>query len=382
MKRRRRTYGNATKPSWWTSRNASGAGVASKLAKKCTDFQKKRKRILSPTALTVIEERGDKFVRRMCMHCQDPACASACLVGALKKTSLGPVTYDGSKCIGCRYCLVACPFSVPRYEWSKLIPYVKKCDMCAARQANGAATGMRRSVSHGRIDCRRPRRNARRSRAPYSGRAKYVKHIYGSEEAGGTSVFFISDVPFEKLGFVAAPTQPMPTLTATALGDVPTVVLVGGALLSGLYWITERRPCRAVAVAETNDQGLKVHNEFHGSELGARRRTNRKETIMTRALPRLTMWRVIVAAIFAVGLYATYARFFLGFQQATNLTDPQPWGLWVGLGTLCGVGLSAGGFGDRGRRLPARIRTLSPRPAHRGARHLPRILERDRGHDV
>ena len=65
---------------------------------------------------------------------------------------------------------------------------------------------------------------------------------------------------------------------------------------------------------------------------------------MTRTLPRLTLWRAIVAAIFAVGLYATYARFFLGFQKATNLTDPQPWGLWVGLGTLCGVGLSAGGF--------------------------------------
>ena len=65
---------------------------------------------------------------------------------------------------------------------------------------------------------------------------------------------------------------------------------------------------------------------------------------MTRTMPRLTLWRAIVAAIFALGLYATYARFFLGFEKATNLTDPQPWGLWVGLGTLCGVGLSAGGF--------------------------------------
>ena len=73
---------------------------------------------LSPTAFTVVEERGDRFVRRMCMHCQDPACASACLVGALKKTAAGPVTYDAAKCIGCRYCLVACPFSVPRYQWS------------------------------------------------------------------------------------------------------------------------------------------------------------------------------------------------------------------------------------------------------------------------
>ena len=69
---------------------------------------------LSPTAFTIVEEHGDRYVRRMCMNCQDPACASACLVGALKKTELGPVTYESSKCIGCRYCLVACPFNVPR----------------------------------------------------------------------------------------------------------------------------------------------------------------------------------------------------------------------------------------------------------------------------
>src|SRR5256885_3014535 len=94
---------------------------------------------LSDTALTVIEEHEGKFVRRMCMSCQDPACASACLVGALKKTALGPVTYDGSKCIGCRYCIVACPFSVPRYERSKLVPFVKKCDMCYERQGRGQA---------------------------------------------------------------------------------------------------------------------------------------------------------------------------------------------------------------------------------------------------
>ena len=196
---------------------------------------------LSPTALTVIEEHGDKFVRRMCMHCQDPACASACLVGALKKTAAGPVTYDSSKCIGCRYCLVACPFSVPRYEWTKLVPYVKKCDMCAERQAKGqqpacveaCPTGASISGTREELLIEAERR--------ILGDSKYVKHIYGSEEAGGTSVFFLSDVPFEKLGFVGAPKERMPVLTANALGDTPTVILMGGALLSGLYWITQRR---------------------------------------------------------------------------------------------------------------------------------------------
>jgi Ni/Fe-hydrogenase subunit HybB-like protein len=61
-------------------------------------------------------------------------------------------------------------------------------------------------------------------------------------------------------------------------------------------------------------------------------------------LPKITFWRAVVAVIFAAGLYAAYARFFLGFHQSTNLADAQPWGLWVGLGTLCGVGISAGGF--------------------------------------
>src|SRR3974390_1252344 len=88
---------------------------------------------LSTTAFTVVEDRGDRYVRRMCMHCQDPACASACLVGALQKTSAGPVTYDGSKCIGCRYCLVAWPFNVPTYELSKLVPFFNKAVIFADR---------------------------------------------------------------------------------------------------------------------------------------------------------------------------------------------------------------------------------------------------------
>jgi len=209
---------------------------------------------LSPTALTIVEDRGERFVRRMCMHCQDPACASACLVGALRKTAAGPVTYDGSKCIGCRYCLVACPFNVPKYEWSKLVPYVKKCDMCASRQAQGLSPACVEACPVQATICGTRDEILEEAQRRILGDSKYVKHIYGTEEAGGTSVFYLSDVPFEKLGFAAAPKQPMPVLTATALGDGPTVILVGGALLSGVYWITQRRAQVAMAEAENKSK--------------------------------------------------------------------------------------------------------------------------------
>jgi len=232
-----------------------GCRSCEQACKQIHGFPQQTEAKLSTTAYTVVEERGDRFVRRMCMHCQDPACASACLVGALKKTADGPVTYDAAKCIGCRYCLVACPFNVPKYEWTKLVPFVKKCDMCAARQAQGQppacveACPVQASIVGTRDDI------LDEAQRRILGDSKYVRHIYGSEEAGGTSVFFISDVPFEKLGFVAAPKQPMPVLTATALGDGPTVILVGGALLSGVYWITQRRA--EVALAEAREKSEK-----------------------------------------------------------------------------------------------------------------------------
>jgi len=219
---------------------------------------------LSPTALTVVEEHGDRYVRKLCMNCQDPACASACLVGALKKTELGPVTYDSSKCIGCRYCIVACPFDVPRYEWTKLVPFVKKCDMCYERQAKGQppacveACPVQASIAGWRDEI------LEEAQRRVLLDAKYVKRIYGSEEVGGTSVFFISDVPFENLGLATKSTQPMPVLTANALADIPTVVLVGGGLLSGLYWITNRR--KQVALAEAQEQDSRASRKLGGKE--------------------------------------------------------------------------------------------------------------------
>jgi formate dehydrogenase iron-sulfur subunit len=235
-----------------------GCQQCEQVCKQVHRFPGEHEPTLSATALTVIEERGDKFVRRLCMHCQDPACASACPVGALKKTEAGPVIYDGKKCIGCRYCMLGCPYSVPRYEWSKLSPYVRKCDMCAERVIAGKPTAcaeacpVQATIFGDRDELLIEARKRIREDA------KYVDRIYGSEEVGGASIFFISDVPFEKLGFITAPqTQPLPVLSASALAEVPTVVMVGGSLLAGLYWITQRRQQVAAAEAAEHEKTVR-----------------------------------------------------------------------------------------------------------------------------
>ncbi len=108
---------------------------------------------------TVVLTKGDKFMRRLCMNCQEPACASVCPVGALRKTAAGPVTYDADRCMGCRYCMVACPFGVPKYEWSKVLPKVQKCTMCADRVAAGQQTACADICPDRRHEVRRTRRS-------------------------------------------------------------------------------------------------------------------------------------------------------------------------------------------------------------------------------
>ena len=192
----------------------------------------------------------EKYMRRMCMHCVDPTCASACPVGALEKTKLGPVTYNVDKCMGCRYCMVACPYGVPKYEWSKALPGVRKCIMCADRVIAGKPTACAEACPTGATifgDRDELLAEARKRIAENPG--KYVNHIYGETEAGGTSVLLLSSVPFEQFGLPSTlGTKPLPYLTADIISHVPQVATVGWAVLGGIWWITNRR--EAVAAAE------------------------------------------------------------------------------------------------------------------------------------
>lgn len=206
--------------------------------------------LLSEQKLTTIVTRGGKFMRRLCMNCQDPACVSVCPVAALRKTPLGPVTYDESRCMGCRYCMLACPFRAPSYEWSKLLPRVRKCDMCADRVAAGRQTACAEAcptgaTKFGERDELLAEAKDRIAKSP----DQYLNHIYGLEEVGGTSVFLLSSVPFEPFGY-NTPKEPLPMLTYRVLSHLPDIVSLGGVLLGGVWWITSRRAEVAAAEAE------------------------------------------------------------------------------------------------------------------------------------
>ena len=207
--------------------------------------------------LTVVMADGGKFMRRLCMNCQDPTCASVCPVGALHKTAEGPVTYDSSRCIGCRYCMLACPFSVPKYEWGKTLPLVRKCDMCADRVARGQQTACAEACPTGATkfgdrEALIAEARERISKNP----EQYVNHIYGLNEVGGTSVLLLSSVPFERFGYNSElSSESMPLLTYRVLSHIPNLVTAGAALLGGIWWITNRRD--EVALAEGRVTELK-----------------------------------------------------------------------------------------------------------------------------
>ena len=185
------------------------------------------------------------FTKIQCMHCERPPCVSACLVGAMQKTADGPVLYDASKCIGCRYCMVACPFERLAYEYdAHLAPRVRKCTLCAERAAEGKIPAC---VEMCPVEAMHygPRDEliamARKRIATHPG--KYIDHVYGEYENGGTSWLYLSDRPFEELGFpVLGDRSPAETTEAIQHGIFrgARAPLGVAASLFALNWLTKR----------------------------------------------------------------------------------------------------------------------------------------------
>jgi len=219
--------------------------------------------VLSATAWTVLDRIKGVHVRRQCMHCEQPACVSVCPVGALQKTAAGPVVYDADRCIGCRYCMLGCPFSIPRYEWDSKVPRVRKCIMCHSRIAHGGQPACTEVCPTGAtLFGDRQELLALAHQRIRDEPERYVGRVYGEVEAGGTSVFYISGVPFEELGFkTELRTEPYPELTWNILSKLPFVVGTAGLGLVGTFWIINRRRKLAQLRAERKSGGERSGDE-------------------------------------------------------------------------------------------------------------------------
>ena len=212
--------------------------------------------------LNVVNNGGEgeawRFVKQQCFHCKEPACVSSCFATAFRQTESGPVVYYPNLCVGCRYCMLACPFSIPKFEWSKPIPVLTKCTMCHNRVEHGDApacvtvcpTDVMTFGNHEELLAEAKRLLASDSR--------YVQHIYGEEEAGGTLWIYISDKPFEDLGFkMNVPKRSIPSTTSTFMKNTPKFAVVWFAVLAVLYFITGRR----AALKKLKEQAVKSDSD-------------------------------------------------------------------------------------------------------------------------
>ncbi len=209
--------------------------------------QKRRPTAKSYTIVNRYEVEGLKspvFKKVQCNHCKEPACASACFVKAFTKTPEGPVVYDASVCVGCRYCMVACPFEIPSYEYDKAFtPRVMKCTMCYPRIKEGKLPACveacpKEALTFGKRDDLIKIARERVARYP----DRYLDHIYGEHEMGGTNWLYLTGVPYHSIGMREdLGVVPAPEFTAGALSAVPIVVGLWPVLLTGIYAMTKRK---------------------------------------------------------------------------------------------------------------------------------------------
>jgi Fe-S-cluster-containing dehydrogenase component len=205
------------------------------------------------TALTVVNRYPNPArpevattVKVQCMHCGQPACVSACIVGAISKEENGAVIWDTAKCIGCRYCMVACPFQIPAFEYRKALdPRILKCDFCFERRKTGALPACVEqcpveALSYGpREELVRVARDRVR-RQP----ERYVRHIYGEYEVGGTDWMYLAGSDFAALQFPALGAEPAPGVSESIQHGIfayfiPPVALY--ALLGSIMWMARHR---------------------------------------------------------------------------------------------------------------------------------------------
>jgi len=210
---------------------------------------------------SVLRLRDYRYVRLQCRHCLEPACAAVCPVGALEKTPEGPVVYHPDICMGCRYCMMACPYGIPRYQWESSVPYIRKCTMCFDAVTRGeieqpACTAACPEKATVFVASREAALEEARARIAARPGLYFEDRIWGEHEVGGTSVLYLSDVD---LGFLAwqrykpLGDEPFPATTNRIMATVPGTFVGVSVLMAGTFWVIRRR--QEVMAAEQREQG-------------------------------------------------------------------------------------------------------------------------------
>jgi Fe-S-cluster-containing dehydrogenase component len=210
------------------------------------------------------ENDGFAFVKKSCMHCVDPSCVSACPVSAMRKDPVtGIVSHNKDACIGCRYCVAACPFRVPRFTYDRAIPQISKCQLCRHRIPDGKYSACAEvcptgATLYGKVSDLKQEAARRLALKPgattvyprgrlggpdqsYAGVAnRYVQHVYGETEFGGTQVVMLAGVPFERLGYPNLPPASDASISETMQHTLYAGLVVPAAFLGVLSWAAKR----------------------------------------------------------------------------------------------------------------------------------------------
>ena len=170
-----------------------------------------------------------------CMHCDDPSCVSACTVGALRRNEDGLVVYDAHRCIGCRYCMYACPFEVPNMNLHEQLPLIVKCDMCEDRLKQGLEPACAATCLTGAIQFGTREEILQKAKQRMVDNPNLCDHIYGEHENGGTSTFYLSPVSCDELCFPCVDTHSTAYSNRQVTHTTPAVAGTTALALSGIF---------------------------------------------------------------------------------------------------------------------------------------------------
>jgi formate dehydrogenase iron-sulfur subunit len=209
----------------------------------------RRPTINSLTVVNKYDDEGSRTIKLQCMHCDHPACISACIVGAISKKENGAVVWDTDKCIGCRYCMVACPFQVPAFEYQKALdPKIVKCDFCQDRTKEDKLPACVNicpveALTYGTREELLLEAKRRIKNSP----EKYYDHVFGEHEVGGTSWMYLADKQlagsvFPKLGNNPAPGVSESIQHGLFAYFVPPIAVY--TLLGGIMWLTKDKEAK------------------------------------------------------------------------------------------------------------------------------------------